>query len=247
MAFAQTLTRLIQNFGFSGLIAFAKIKTGLTKSIQLKGITNKITLRPNSSDITAFKYIFAHGDYEFDIEPKPNVIIDAGANVGLASIYFANKYPTAKIIAVELSPSNFQVLVNNTTLYKNIEAINAGLWPKNQILKFNEEGISPWGYKVNNKLDGNSNSIDSITIPDIIERYSIKKIDLLKVDIEGAEVELFSENYDSWLPITNYIMIEFHDRSRLESSKTVREALSRFNFRDLGMVGENAVFVNDIL
>ena len=247
MAFAQTLTRLIQKFGFSGLIAFTKIKTGLTKSIQLKGITNKITLRPNSSDITTFKYIFAHGDYEFDFEPKPNVIIDAGANVGLASIYFANKYPTAKIIAVELSPSNFQVLVNNTTHYKNIEEINAGLWPKNETLKFKEEGFSPWGYKVNNKLDGDSISIDSITIPDIIERYSIKKVDLLKIDIEGAEVELFSENYDSWLPRVKYIMIEFHDRSRPESSKTVREALSRFNFRDLGMVGENAVFVNDIL
>ena len=247
MAFAQTLTRLIQNFGFSGLIAFAKIKTGKTNSIHLNGITNKITLRPNSSDVTTFKHIFAHGDYEFDIEPKPKVIIDAGANVGLASIYFANKYTTAKIIAVELSPSNFQVLFNNTTLYKNIEVINAGLWPKNQILKFKEEGFSPWGYKVNNKLDGNSISIDSITILDIIEKYSIKKIDLLKIDIEGAEVELFSENYDSWLPKVKFIMIEFHDRSRPESSKTVREALSRFNFRDLGMVGENVVFVNDIL
>ena len=242
-----TFNRLVYNHGFSGLIAFIKIKVGRTKNIQLAGIENKITLRPNSSDVTTFKHIFAHDDYNYDLEQAPKIIIDAGANIGLASIYFTNKYSSAKIIAIELSPTNFQVLAKNTDLYKNIEAINAGLWPVNQALKFKEEGFSPWGYKVNNKLEGNSISIDSITIPDIIEKYNISRIDLLKIDIEGAEVELFSENYESWLPKVKYIIVEFHDRWKSESSSTVRHTLDKFNFKDLGMVGENVVFINDSL
>jgi FkbM family methyltransferase len=247
LGIALTFRHLIKNHGLSGLIAFVKIKTGRTSGIQLTGIENKITLRPNSSDVTTFKHIFAHDDYNYTLDQEPKIIIDAGANIGLASIYFTNKYSSARIIAIELSPSNFQVLAKNTDLYKNIEAINAGLWPTNQTLKFKEEGFSPWGYKVNNKLEGNSISIDSITIPDIIEKFNLNIIDLLKIDIEGAEVELFSENYETWLPKVKYIMVEFHDRWRSESSSTVRHALGKFNFKDLGMVGENVVFINDSL
>jgi len=222
-----------------------KIKLGITKVIILKSISHPIVLRPNSSDITAFKHIFAHGDYDFDVKPKPNVIIDAGANIGLASIYFTNKYPAAKIIAIELSPSNFQALVRNTNHYENIETINAGLWNKNEILKFREEGFSPWGYKVDNKLAEGSLSINSITIHDIITIFDVDTIDVLKVDIEGAEVELFSGNYKSWLPKVRYLVIEFHDRSRPDSSNTVRSALEEFNFSELAEVGENSVFINN--
>jgi len=249
LRFAQTLIHLIQNHGFLGLVAFVKIKTGFTENVQLKSLKHNIVLRPNSSDVTTFKNIFAHGDYNFDLESEPKIIIDAGANIGLSAIYFTNKYATAKIIAVELSATNFQLLIKNTNRYKNIVAINAGLWHKHQVLKFKEEGFSPWGYKINNELEGEGESIsvDSITVNEIIEKYHINTIDLLKVDIEGAEADLFSGNYESWLPKVKCLVIEFHDRSRPKSSQTVRTALNKFDFTELEGVGENAVFVNNKL
>jgi len=242
-----TFSNLLRIYGISGIYAFIKIKIGLTNKIKLNGIRHPISLRPNSSDITTFKYIFAHGDYDFDIKPVPEVIIDAGANIGLASIFFANKYTASKIIAIELSTTNFHLLLKNTANYNNIKAINAGLWHKKETLKFQEEGFSPWGYKVNNKLEGDSISIDSITLLEIIDKYNINIIDLLKVDIEGAEVEVFSENYEIWLSKVRYLAIEYHDRWRADSSSTVNLALGKFNFRELGMVGENAVYINDSL
>ena len=239
-----TLRGLYNNYGLSGIFAFIKIKTGFSKRIKLKNIKHKIELRPYSSDVTTFKHIFAHNDYDYEISPFPKVIIDAGANVGLASIYFANRYPSARIIAIELAPSNFKILLKNTRNYKHIEIVNAGIWNKKEVLKFEDKGVSHWGYKVNNKLEGDVISVESVTVQEILNKFSIKEIDLFKIDIEGAEIELFSENYEGWLPVVKFIMIEFHDRWRSDSSKVVRDVLQNFNFSEVGVVGENMVFVN---
>ena len=58
-----------------------------------KALKNPLFLRVPSSDVDTYEQVFVREDYKFDIEKIPKVIIDAGANVGLASIYFANKYP----------------------------------------------------------------------------------------------------------------------------------------------------------
>ena len=239
-----TFKNLISKYGFSGLVAFLKIKSGRTRAIKLVTLTHSFRLRPGTSDITTFKHIFAHGDYALEITPGPQVIIDAGANIGLAAIYFANRFPRAKIISVELSPQNFNLLTENTAPYHQISPIHAGLWPRHEALKFKQEGISPWGYKVDNSLVENVVTVNSITINDIIAQYQLTTIDLLKIDIEGAEVELFSQNYEQWLPQVRMIIIEFHDRWRPESSKTVKAVLSQNNFREQGTIGENNVFVN---
>lgn len=240
-----TFNKIVKNYGVSGLLAFIKIKTGTTNSITLRGVLHPIRLRSNTSDITTFKHIFAHDDYEFEVEVEPQIIIDAGANVGLASIFFANKYPKAKIYSIELAPSNYKILVENTCNYKSVKVFNAGLWHKKEILRFQEKGISPWGFKVENDLDNYSISVPSITLNELIIKYDIKFIDILKVDIEGAEVEVFSENYESWLPKVKYLVIETHDRWRENSTNVVKEALSKFDFLELGKVGENLLFKNN--
>lgn len=241
----RTIINLLKKHKISGLIAFIKIKIGRTKSIKLSTIKHRIELRPFTSDVTTFKHIFVYGDYDFNAVPEPKVIIDAGANVGLASVYFANKYPMAKIIAIELAPSNYQLLTKNVCRYPQIKTHNAGIWHKKEILKFKEEGISPWGYKVENQIQRDGISVLSITLNEIIDTYEIQIIDILKIDIEGAEVELFSENYEHWLPKVRYLVIETHDRWRAGSTDVVRAALSKFDFTDLGRVGENLIFKNN--
>jgi FkbM family methyltransferase len=244
LSYPRTFVHLIQNHGFSGFLAFLKIKLGFTKAIKLTNIAHEIRLRPNSSDVTAFKYIFAHDDYDFSLEPEPEVIIDAGANIGLASIYFANRYPKARIIAIELAPSNFEVLLKNTRHYNQIQEVNAGLWHKNELLKFDDGGSNHWGYQVDNSIKGNSVSVESVTTSEIMNKFNIQKIDFFKIDIEGAEAEVFSGNYAEWLPMVRFMMIEFHDRMRPDSSQPIRSLLNEFGFKELEMVGENAVFVN---
>ena len=68
------------------------------------------------------------GDYDIRLPKLPRTIIYAGANVGLASIYYANKYPQAKIVAVEPEPMNYSKLLRNVAPYTNVIPINAALW-----------------------------------------------------------------------------------------------------------------------
>ena len=241
-----TFTNLKRKYGLSGLISFLKIKSGFTSSISLDGLSHPFQLRPNSSDVTTFKHIFAHDDYGFEFEPPIKTIIDAGANIGLASIYFANKYPEVEIICIELDPVNYGLLKVNTEKYPSIETINAGLWHNKETLKFKYEGVSHWGYKVDNDLNDGSVSVDSITMTELISRYDLQSIDILKIDIEGSEVELFSKNYESWLPKVKYLVIETHDRWRSNSTEVVRKAVAKCNFMELGQVGENLVFINNV-
>ena len=72
--------------------------------------------------------------------------------------------------------------------------------------------------------------IESTTIDEIIETYKFKTVDILKIDIEGAEKELFEKNYENWLPKVKIIMVETHDRMVPRSAFTVMNALDKYNF-----------------
>jgi hypothetical protein len=70
------------------------------------------------------------------------------------------------------------------------------------------------------------------------------EIDLLKIDIEGAEAELFSTNYESWLPKTRVIVIELHDAN---CTKIVKTVLSQYNFREINFSESVGVYFNEKL
>jgi hypothetical protein len=62
-------------------------------------------------------------------------------------------------------------------------------------------------------------------------RYDIQYIDILKLDVEGAEHEIFAENVDYWIPRTRCILIELHDWIKSDCSKTVFKTLASYNFK----------------
>ena len=78
-------------------------------------------------------------------------------------------------------------------------------------------------------------AVDALTVSSLCERFQIKSIDLLKVDIEGAEIELFS--HDAWVDRVSCIMIELHDRFRPGCTEVVHRSLDHnFEFSDRGDV-----------
>jgi FkbM family methyltransferase len=70
----------------------------------------------------------------------PPVIIDAGANVGLCAVFYANRFPDARIIAIEPEPSNYEMLKKNTAPYPNITTVHAALWKENGPLRLFDTG-----------------------------------------------------------------------------------------------------------
>ena len=74
-----------------------------------------MTLRGKSSDFRVFDEIFLKEQYNSHLLPKnPKVILDAGANIGLSSVYFANRFPNAQVFALEPENSNYELLSVNT-------------------------------------------------------------------------------------------------------------------------------------
>src|SRR5687768_3676011 len=115
--------------GFSYLIG-RKLKSN--KVVHLPNIKAPVHLRPGTSDSGVFGQIFLKHEYDLNLGFEPKVIIDGGANIGLSSVYFKNKYPNAKIIAIEPDEDNFEMLRKNTATYSDIHIKKAGLWSKNQ-------------------------------------------------------------------------------------------------------------------
>ena len=151
------------------------------------------------------------------------------------------KFPGAKIIAVEPELSNFQLLTKNTRSIPNIVNLNAGIWNKSASLGIVNCLKSKWEIQVKELSDTLENSIQAISIPELMTKYNLAEIDILKVDIEGSEKELFDENYESWLPLTKVLIIELHDNLRKGAARSFFKAITHYNFR-MTKKRENLIF-----
>jgi FkbM family methyltransferase len=131
---------------------------------------------------------------------NPKVIIDAGANAGFASIYFAHAYPRARVFAIEPEENSCQMLLRNAEFYPNILPIRAALWSEEGELQITNPNSDKWSFQVNKLTkDKAAETIDAITMDKLLSMAKTDKIDIIKMDIEGAEAELFCANYENWL------------------------------------------------
>lgn len=180
-------------------------------------------IRTAGSDLLVFQQIFVNEEYKtvldlnFERIEKIKTIVDLGANIGISSIYFGNSFPESKIYAVEPEPNNFEMLLRNIELNKseNIIPINAAVWNKNENLTISSEFRDKlsWSSQTIPSADSNKVSIKGVTLDSLIKKYKISKIDILKIDIEGAEEQIFNHYplIHEILAITDIIALEIHD------------------------------------
>lgn len=212
--------------------------------ITVQGIAHPLWIRPRTSDLRVFDQIFIAENYHLPFAVPAQLILDLGANVGYASVYFARHYPDARIIAVEPESSNFRVLARNIEPYPNVIAIEAAIWPRAEQLAVDKSGPE-WGFRVTANGTSEMPSVKGITIDEVLARWSGgAPVDLLKIDIEGAEKELFSAPCDSWLARTRLIVIELHDQMVPGCEKAL-ERITR-SYRFLTMTnGEDTILVRN--
>ena len=137
-------------------------------------------------------------------------IIDGGANVGMASLYFLNRYPTARVIAVEPDDANLELCRMNLAPYGNrVTLIHGAIWKCGGRLAL-EAGRQEWVSRVR---DDQAGSVEAFTLASLIA-HGDGKVGLLKLDIEGSEIEVFGPNAREWLPSVRNIAIELHGEDR---------------------------------
>lgn len=215
------------------------------EKINVPGINEPLYYRPGTTDFHTFNQIFNENEYEVKgLTFTPEVIIDCGANVGYTSVYYANKFCNAKIISVEPDKSNFNILKLNTAPYKNIKTVNSGIWDKDCYLKVKDIGNGEWGLIVEESTEQEAGSFRAETILSLIETFEISEIDILKIDIEGAEKELFTNGYDLWLNKVKIIQIELHDRIKQGCSESFYNATYPYNFNKY-VQGESVILYKE--
>ena len=205
-----------------------------------------LAFRPNTSDKWLLNKIFGEQEYKFKINNfDPRLILDCGANVGYSTAYFANKYPQAQIIAVEPEPLNFKMLTFNTHFFDNVTCINSAIWYNEGYIKILPDMPgNTLAFMTEDTTADDPEALKTTTITKLLGGSESNEIDLLKLDIEGAEREVFDDaaNPDEWLPKVKVMVIELHDRMKVGCSNAFFKAVSRHNFY-MDIIGENLLFI----
>lgn len=235
---------------FQAVVLFFKVEILKVQHLQFKGVN--IYLRKGTSDHIVFFQVMVYESYEFAKKWRGvNVVIDAGANIGISTCYFSTLFPSAKILSIEPESGNFSQLIKNTDSLENVKPLMKALWKNDGVLIIDGTSNETWSFKVkeDDEAHGNESAsqIDAVSIDALVSQFDLECIDLLKIDIEGAEYDLFLENYKSWLPRVKYIMIELHDGYKKGCSTTVMKALANFNFSIQLTRKEIIVFINNDL
>jgi FkbM family methyltransferase len=174
------------------------------------GYDRPLCLRPFAGDLFVLYEVLLDRCYFIPRTLLPpdgvQVIVDCGANVGITALFLASRYPNAKILCVEPHPETYGILKRNTQLEPRIIPINAAIVGQSTATVRLSSDEPAWGNKLSH--DDSGIEVPAITISEICLKYNLERIDLLKVDIEGAEEVVFANA--EFLPRVRLGIIELH-------------------------------------
>jgi len=228
----RDLWKLYRKYGIKALITWRQIYYSKTNPIKvnLPGLST-IFLRPNSSDIDAFFQVLVYEDFNIKMNRQPEFIVDLGANIGLFAIKVKALFPNVKVSCVEPDPHNFEILKLNTQELYGVQCYQKAIWPKQETLFINDDDVESWGKTVEtHQSNPEAKVIETITIDKILEETQENEISILKVDIEGAEKELFEAEHKPWFQKVGILIIELHDRKKSGATRAVFEAVTKRSF-----------------
>ena len=178
--------------------------------VPVPGSEARVVLRGASSDRRCYSQVFMQQEYALDYGFEPEVIVDGGANVGFAAVYFAERFPKARIVSVEPEASNFALLERNVAPYPNVTPVRGAIWWKKEMLSFRDPEAAKWSFEVEAGAEGAGDPIEAFTVPELLARVGATEAGLLKLDIEGAELGLL-EHPETWKPQVRAMVIELHE------------------------------------
>jgi len=202
------------------------------------------------------KEIFSENCYYIELDIENPVIVDAGAHIGMATLYYKMLFPESRIIAFEPVPYNFAILEKNIheNQLENVELLQAVIAPKSGVLRIQEPigegawrsgaGIIPKGWK---GIQNNQEiKVEAIGIQEILH----EKIDIFKMDIEGMEYEVIRNAGVLLRNVKNWI-IEVHPR-RDHRIEEIQKTLLQNGFKieinkDESSLGQGLTVISAVL
>lgn len=211
--FLKLLPDFLNKFGIlKGGALFTKLFVSIgVIHINVSQIAAPVAIRSHESDLIVFWELFVNDCYNIVLAREPQLILDGGANIGLSVVYFANRFPNAHIVAIEPDQGNLAILDENCKPYSNISIIETALWGNDGHLRIVNPQNSGWGFVVEKADSDDPDAFQAMTITSIMEGFDSPQIDLLKLDIEGAERSVFASHQMDWLNHVEHLVIELHD------------------------------------
>lgn len=138
------------------------------------------------------------------------LIVDAGANIGAASTWFASRFPKARVLAVEPDADNLSYVRKNAEAFASIVPVQAAMASFSGELVLTDPGAGAWAYRTSADPRAVGSTVPALTIEEVVEMGGSYEPFILKIDIEGAEADLFSRESDVFdrFPL---VIIELHD------------------------------------
>jgi FkbM family methyltransferase len=200
-------------------------------SFKLKLLKRNISLELTAQHLGAFRGVFVDNEY-FLRELKefnPKRILDLGANIGMGTIYLSSQFPEASFICIEPDKRNLSLLEKN--LKRN--NLNAIIIPKaiaeyngSAKLRFNDNPCVSRFASLPEQDLLELTHVEVLTVGDILDGAGWDRVNLVKIDIEGAEEDILSKN-NNWLNRVDFLVMEIHPNT---SSKKIQTYLEPYGF-----------------
>ena len=174
----------------------------------------RIRYRPGTSDGAMIYDALLKSEYCVPASLKPNVIIDIGSNIGSSIIYFQRRFPSARIYGFEPHPENFRLLELNVSRIPLVSVFNFGLsgCDKNLEIPFGNANYNAFS---TSQLEPSDNHMPLVScevrnIATALPALGIERVDLIKIDCEGAEYDVVTALPEDVLASCNWIVGEIH-------------------------------------
>jgi FkbM family methyltransferase len=185
-------------------------RAGTTVQLRVPGLPHPVLGRARSSDAYVFRQHFLEEELAAGLPAAPGTIVDAGANAGYAALYLLRRFPAARIVCVEVDAGNLELLARNVAPYPQVEIVPGGLWSHATRLGIANPDGDAYAFVVAERADG---PIAAWGVDDLMRERGLTRIDLLKLDIEGAEVEVLS-SAERWIGDVETVLVEPHEDLR---------------------------------
>jgi FkbM family methyltransferase len=190
---------------------------------------------PDISALWVLREVFLLGHYDLPDDVQPEVIVDLGSNVGISVLYFADRFPNARIIAVEADPDTFRLLEANTSRLSQVTCVHAAITDHDGEVPL-YSGAESWGASTMPAPEHSTRHVvPSLTLDRLAEQHGVERIDLLKMDIEGAEAAVIRSA--PALGAAGTVVFEFHREHSDDDLWTLLEPLP--GVKHLRVVGDS--------
>ncbi len=230
-------------------------KTEVAVPIRTAG---KLRFRLAGSDAETIREIFSLREYDLARNPHFRdlmahyeksiknglvpTIIDAGANMGAATVWFSRQFPAAHVVAIEPDPDNIRIIRENIEQLANVTLVEGAIGAESGFVSL--ENTEAESNAIRTVRHSGGTGIRVYTVDDLLKLVDRAKPFIFKIDIEGFESGLFSKNID-WISGPDVIIVEPHDwlLHGKQTSANFQKALGGIG-SGLFLQGQNLVYVN---